>query len=646
MSDIVLSAGVRQNLLSLQSTAQLMSQTQNRLATGKKVNTALDNPTNYFTSSALQSRSKDFSALLDSMSNGIKVLEAASNGIDAINRTIESMQSTLRQARQDKSFQSTSYTMNPALDTSTTRYLSFTGGAVGATPVQVALNTADSVGATRASAAAGGQFSTLASAFAAATSASHTATNVYAGSEFVGSAGSPDTITIDGQVITFEGTTNGTTPIAAAGGTDAYTLDEAISKINHDLALTASTVRASKDLAGTRLVLTNTASGTASNFAIADTTAGGNGGLGAAPIAANAISSPGTDAGTGVSFQLAVGGSSASTISITHADVLAAGLDNVTGAGINSVNLEAAINTKLTTLGITTVQAHKSPPAGVSAGTDTINLQATSVGPATTFTVSNVVGNVVGTAFTAGTGTPGTVKTVDQLVSLINNTNGLKGQIRASNDNGKLRIENLSTQNLTVTGVNASAGMIDGSGSTGTITGNQVRKNFVEQFNGFIDQLNKLADDASYNGVNLLRGDKLKITFNENGSSTIEVQARDAQGNPTSVNTNTLGITQVQAPEFDSDDKIDGRLQVLGDALGQLRSQASAFGSNLSVVQNRQDFTKSMINTLQTGADALVLADTNEEGANMLALQTRQQLSTTALSLSAQADQAVLRLFG
>ena len=71
----------------------------------------------------------------------------------------------------------------------------------------------------------------------------------------------------------------------------------------------------------------------------------------------------------------------------------------------------------------------------------------------------------------------------------------------------------------------------------------------------------------------------------------------------------------------------------------------SSFGSNLSTVQNRQDFTKAMINTLQTGADNLVLADTNEEGANLLALQTRQSLSTTALSMASQASQAVLQLF-
>jgi flagellin-like hook-associated protein FlgL len=80
-------------------------------------------------------------------------------------------------------------------------------------------------------------------------------------------------------------------------------------------------------------------------------------------------------------------------------------------------------------------------------------------------------------------------------------------------------------------------------------------------------------------------------------------------------------------------------------ALATVRTQSKAFGSSLSTVEVRQDFTKAMINTLQAGADNLTLADSNEEGANLLALQTRQQLSTTALSLAAQADQNVLRLF-
>ena len=83
----------------------------------------------------------------------------------------------------------------------------------------------------------------------------------------------------------------------------------------------------------------------------------------------------------------------------------------------------------------------------------------------------------------------------------------------------------------------------------------------------------------------------------------------------------------------------------LKTALTTLRSQAQSLSSNLSTVQIRQDFTKAMINTLTSGADSLTLADSNEEGANLLALQTRQQLSTTALSLASQADQNVLRLF-
>jgi flagellin-like hook-associated protein FlgL len=93
-----------------------------------------------------------------------------------------------------------------------------------------------------------------------------------------------------------------------------------------------------------------------------------------------------------------------------------------------------------------------------------------------------------------------------------------------------------------------------------------------------------------------------------------------------------------------SDDEANAALDQLSNALSTLRESSSTFGSSLNTVSIREDFTKDLINTLQTGADNLVLADTNEEGANLLALQTRQSLSTTALSLSSQADQAVLRL--
>jgi hypothetical protein len=640
MSDITLSAGVRANLLSLQNTASLMQTTQNRLATGKKVNSALDNPLSYFTSQSLGSRASDLSALLDSMSNGIQTIQAANNGLTSITSTVQSMQSTLNQALQDKSFQTTSYSIG-TVNTSSVQHLSLSDGAVGSTPVQIDLNTADSTGSTKTSSAAGSAFSTVTSDFAAATSASQTATSAYAGDEFVGSSGTPATITIDGKTVSFNGTTDGTTAIADTTN-NKYTLDEAISKINHDLAAAGSTVTASKDSGGTKLVLTNSATGTASNFTIADTTAGGTGGLGGTAI--TTLSSPGTDAGTGASFSLTVGNGSAQTISVSRADVIAAGVDNTTNSGVNSVNLAAAINTKLTAAGISTVQAVKSGTAGTSANTDTINLQATSVGSGTSFTVGSVTGNVVGTTVTAGAGTTGTVKTVDQLVAAINGNTSLQGKVTASNDNGKLRLQNISTAALTVTGANSTTA--DGGTSTTSIAGNDVRKSLVAQFNTLRDQLNKFADDSSYNGVNLLRGDNLKLTLNETGTSALNIQAKDANGNTLTIDSTSLGIDASTNSDFNADSTINDKLGKLTTALSTLRSQASSFGSNLSIVQNRQNFTNSMINTLQTGGDNLVLADTNQEGANLLALQTRQSLSTTALSMAAQSSQAVLQLFG
>jgi flagellin-like hook-associated protein FlgL len=168
---------------------------------------------------------------------------------------------------------------------------------------------------------------------------------------------------------------------------------------------------------------------------------------------------------------------------------------------------------------------------------------------------------------------------------------------------------------------------------------NSTRTSLQSDYNSLLTQIDALAGDASYNGINLLNGDDLKVVFNENGTSSLIIAG-------VTFNSAGLGLTAISGTGFQSDTNIDVTITSIDLALNTLRTQASKFGSNISTVQTRQDFTKQLINTLQTGADALVLADTNEEGANLLALQTRQQLSSTALSLSAQADQAVLRLFG
>jgi flagellin len=160
------------------------------------------------------------------------------------------------------------------------------------------------------------------------------------------------------------------------------------------------------------------------------------------------------------------------------------------------------------------------------------------------------------------------------------------------------------------------------------------------QFNSLLTQIGQLAGDSSFNGINLLAGNTLTVTLNETGSSSTTVTGVDY----TNANAAPLSIANA-ANNWAAAADITAASTALSAALTSLQSESQTLSSSLSTVQIRQDFTKATINTLQTGSDALTLADSNQEGANLLALQTRQQLSSTALSLASQADQNVLRLF-
>ena len=170
------------------------------------------------------------------------------------------------------------------------------------------------------------------------------------------------------------------------------------------------------------------------------------------------------------------------------------------------------------------------------------------------------------------------------------------------------------------------------------------RDSLATQFDALLVQIGQLAGDAGFNGVNLLGNDDLTVNFNEDATSSTAISGVDY----TNANATPLGIANAvnwSAANGVGNTNIDTAVADLTAALTTLRSESQTLGANLSTVQIRQDFTKATINTLQTGSSDLTLADSNEEGANLLALQTRQQLSTTALSLAAQADQNVLRLF-
>lgn len=224
--------------------------------------------------------------------------------------------------------------------------------------------------------------------------------------------------------------------------------------------------------------------------------------------------------------------------------------------------------------------------------------------------------------------------------ALNDGTNGVKdaedtviGGFTATIENGQIKISNSK-------GIVANvSGTIFGITFNGEI-GNSTRTTSMKQYNEILDQIDQLAKDSGYKGVNLLQGNSLKVVFNEDRSSYLTI-------NGTFADTSDEGLKISRAEDWTNPDNeaIDASISELVNAITSLRNMASEFGNNYSIVENRENFTESLINVLEEGSDKLTLADMNEESANMLALQTRQQLAINSLSLASQAAQSVLSLF-
>ncbi len=153
------------------------------------------------------------------------------------------------------------------------------------------------------------------------------------------------------------------------------------------------------------------------------------------------------------------------------------------------------------------------------------------------------------------------------------------------------------------------------------------------QYQTVLSQIDSMAADSGYKGVNLLDAATLNVKFDETGEANLDLVGFDA----------TSGGTVLNLAADLSD--IPAAIEALDTAKDALRTESSKLSNNLSIITARQEFTQGMINVLKDGAAALTNADMNEEGANMLMLQTRQALGTTSLSLASQAAQSVLRLF-
>jgi len=313
-------------------------------------------------------------------------------------------------------------------------------------------------------------------------------------------------------------------------------------------------------------------------------------------------------------------------------------LDSISNA---TKTVEAADNgiTSITKL-IENAQAITQQALQSAATTATYNGTVSGLSSTSSFSFTATKTITVNDGTTTATLTLAATNTVQDFVDAVNNTGSLNIKAELSGD-GRVKLEATGTNTIVIGGTASGAekaqlGLVDGTTAAGTL--NATHTSLATQYGNLRTQVDQLAKDAGFNGVNLLDGNGLKVIFNETATSSLSISGVtfSATGLGVSAATNT----------FQTDKDINDAVGKLTTALGTLRSQAATFGSSLSVVQIRQDFTKSTVNTLTTGADNLVLADTNEEGANLLALQTRQQLSTTTLSLAAQAAQNVLRLFG
>jgi flagellin len=757
MSGIVLSSSVRQNLLSLQSTADLLATTQSRLSTGKKVNTALDNPTNFFTAQSLDGRASDISNLLDGIGNGVQVLQAANTGITSLSKLVDTAKSIANQALQTTVGYSTksnvSATVSGAVASDLRGTTSFTSataissalysGAAGGTTAAVAGKT---LGASIGSAVSSSAVSDNATAPAVITAA----TKLY-GPGAAGVAGlttqaatsfaDGDVFTVNGKTITIraaalpavgvvptgssevgnvvtDGTGNSTVylgdpattnSVANVGDlTTAFDLasgSQYIASITSGVATLAGT--ASTTLAGITTLKSSTGAdlsvtGKADSLKALNLTAAVGAGQTTLTAArattaaslgslvedgstlnvngktitfknANAAALGAVPTGSGISntnlLTDALGNSTVFLQGGTIADVLTA-IDIATGT--KTVSITGAVATVSNAVGATASTIAANGTLKLSTGT-TADLSIGSTGNAlsvfgltgptgtdTNFSASRTagVGGINGktltfTAFNGGTavnvtfgdGTAGTVKTLDQLNAqlLANNQNATldstgKLTISATNDYASSTLGSVAaggaiggtvTSSLTFT--TPSAPVIDSSAQS-------VRSGLVKQYNDILANITTTAQDASFNGVNLLGGDQLKLTFNETGKSTLSITG-------VTFNAAGLGLANLTSgTDFIDNAATNKVVASLSAASTNLRTQGSSLGSNLSLVQIRQDFSKNLINVLQTGSSNLTLADTNEEAANSQALSTRQSIAVSALALANTSQQSVLQL--
>lgn len=640
---IALTSSMRSNLLSLKNTQDLLDKTQDRLSTGYKVNSAMDNPSSYFTAQSLNSRADDLSTLLDSIGQAISTLEVADEGITTLQEFVEQAKSIANSARDTANVASKAVSENVTFNSATAKTDLLT----------------DMV----ANAAAGDNFTIR---LGDATTMEGTS-NVSADQtlEQIG-------IAEDGvvEMIVGDKTYEFTFTAAASGITDATvdettgvtkqsfgidtTLEDFMSEVVYTVGrkVLNAEVKEGKltfnTLDNSSLVIRSTADFDSGKTAQAAAINGATTAKFASGDATGATSVSGASIDITVNGQvqkvdisefidpttgaLVAGGDTGATTlkAVVEKINSTLGSEGIV-AQVKGTNLE--IYNKNNTATKPTVALTKGVINGGKGGNVTADASvATAAAAAAVSTNFNkVFGFDEGYTVTITEG-----MTVEQFRQAVDGLEGIsadfdsKGHMVISGEQGDDMV-------LADSGDGNFIRSLLGGNVVSATNGSNERAKYAEQFDGVLDQIDQLVQDTSYKGINLLNGDDLTVVFNESRTSTLELKG-------VTFNSTGLGFTASEA-EWKDNANIDKSLDQITKATSLLRAQASEFGQNLSTVQIREDFTENMINNLQTGADKLTLADMNEEAANMLALQTRQQLGVNSLSMASQAAQSVLQLF-
>lgn len=579
--EVVLSAALRSNLLSLQRTQSSIDKVQNVLATGLKVSSALDNPQSFFASQALKNRSSDLTRLLDGIGQSIQTIKAADAGVTGLTKLVEQAQSIVDSARD-----------------------AITGGAKEA----AVTGSVDLSGTTNLT----------------------SLTGIPNGAHLVF-----DAVASDGTALTLSDPGTGAGEIAIATNDS---IEQLVGKIND---------------------LTDATSGSATNgeqLIKAELTSAGKLKLtGLHGVSFNVrFDSDGDDAGETAANGVADNALAAALGFGTISKAQAADSTTLFHTGFTATN-----NTKLVS------GVFYDGTSGFADASDTL----VSVRDA-----ANGGGNArfVGQATNAGTiditvndkavqtVSLSTTQTIQGLVDSINDNAVIGDLIQASYDatTGKFTIEATSAEVSTI-----KIGVTDGSNAAVTDAADfdfgvdtsfapgvdtaansenfvlasaaSILSQYEDDYNTVRAQIDELVEDAGYRGVNLINGDDLDTFFNEDRSNKLTTAG-------STLSSSGLGLS---AADFSRSDTIEAAAEEARAALTTLRSFGGTLSNSLSIIQTRENFTKSLVETLDEGSDKLTIADQNEEGAKLLALQTRQQLGITALSLAAQAQQSVLRLF-